>query len=80
MSLTIRKNTNITRNLTAEVEGNPISVATLTGQVSPGKAMSMSLVIADEALAAANHEDITAALDAFVADLRAMAAESGLPV
>lgn len=78
--ITIQKNTNISRNLTTTVDGKSVSVATLTGQVSPGKAMSMSLVIADEALAAANHEDITAALDAFVADLRAMAAENGLPV
>jgi len=78
--ITIQKNTNISRNLTTTVDGKSVSVSTLTGQVSPGKAMSMSLVIADEALVAANHEDITAALDAFVADLRAMAAENGLPV
>lgn len=78
--ITVQKNTNISRNLTTTVDGKSVGVATLTGQVSPGKAMSMSLVIADEALAAANHEDIAAALDAFVADLRAMAAENGLPV
>ena len=80
MSLTIQKNTNITRNLTAEVEGNPVSVATFTGQVNPCKAMSMSLVITDEALAAANHADVAAALDDFLSDLRAMAVENGLPV
>lgn len=78
--ITVQKNTNISRNLTTTIDGKAVGVATLTGQVSPGRAMSMSLVVTDETLAAANHEDIAAALDAFVAELRSMAAENGLPV
>lgn len=78
--ITIQKNTNISCNLTTTVDDKTVGMATVTGQVSPGKAMSMSLVIMDEALAAANHEDIAAALEAFVVDLRTMAAENGLPV
>lgn len=78
--ITVQKNTNISCNLTTTVDGKDVGMATLTGQVSPGRAMSMSLVVTDKTLAAANHEDIAAALDAFVADLRTMAAENGLPV
>lgn len=78
--LSIQKNTNVTRNLTTTVDGKNVGVATLTGQVNPGKAMSFSLVVTDESLAAAHHADVAAALDDFLTDLRAMAEENGLPV
>lgn len=78
--LEIQNNTNVTRNLITTVDGNTVSVATLSGQVSPGKAMLFSLAITDAALADANHADVAVALDDFLSDLRAMAAENGLPV
>ena len=78
--ITVQKKTDISRNLTTTIDGKSASVATLTGMVTPGKTMSMSLVIMNAELAAANHEDIVSALDAFVAELRTLAAENGLPV
>lgn len=76
----VRKNTSISRGLSTTVDGKEVSIATLTGQVVPGKAMSLSMSVSDPDLAAANHADIAAALDAFVAELRTLAAENGLPV
>lgn len=76
----VRKNTSISRGLSTTVDGKEINIATLTGQVVPGKAMSLSMSVSDPDLADANHTDIAAALDAFVAELRTLAAENGLPV
>lgn len=76
----VQENTSLNRNLTAAANGKTVGIATLSGQVTPGRGMMMSLVITDAALAAANHADVAVALDDFLSDLRAMAAENGLPV
>lgn len=76
----VRKNTSISRGLSAIVDGKEVNIATLTGQVVPGKAMSLSMSVSNPDLAAANHADIAAALDAFVVELRTLAAENGMPV
>lgn len=80
MSLNIQKNTSISRSLTTNVDGKTVSVATLSGQVAPGRAMTISMAVTDETLAAEHSTDIAAALDAFVADVRTLAVENGLPV
>lgn len=81
MSLTVSKNTNISRVLSAKGEdGKMKHVASLTGQVIPGKGMTFSLAIADLEQAAGNQADIMEALDAFTAELRNMARENGLPI
>lgn len=81
MSLSITKNTNITRVLSAKGEdGKPHPVASLTGQVIPGKGMTFSFVINDMEQAANNQDDVVEALDAFSAELRTMARENGLPI
>ena len=80
MSLSIQKNTSASRMLSAQVDGKAVPVATLTGQVTPGKAMSFSVVIADEKLAAANAADVAKAVTAFVDEVRQMARDSGLSV
>lgn len=80
MSLTATNQTSITHTLTADVNGQPKAAATLTGQVVPAKAMTLSLIISDEHLAAEYHSDLSAALDAFMAELRQLAGGHGLPV
>lgn len=76
----VRKNTSISRGLSTTVDGKEVNIATLTGQVVPGKAMSLSMAVSALDLADANHADIASALDVFVAELRTLAAENGLPV
>lgn len=76
MSLTTQKTTHITRTLTDE-NGKP--VVSMSGQVVPGKAMSLSVTIVNETTAKANGSDVGKALDAFVADVRQVAKENGLP-
>ena len=81
MSLTVTKNTNISRILSAaDADGKIKPVASLTGQVSPGKGISLSCVISDAELADMNQADLAAALDAFIADLRSLGRENGLPL
>lgn len=81
MSLTVAKNTNISRVISVSDSNGPKQhVASLTGQVVPDKAMSFSLVINNTDLALANQADLTAAFDAFVAELRLLAQENNLPV
>ena len=80
MSLTTKRNTSITRALTANVDGAEKTVASMTGQIVPGKAMTLSLVVADAELAKAHAADVAAALDDFAAELRGMARENGLTV
>ena len=80
MSLTITNNTNISRILSADVGGKPQTVATMTGHVVPGKSMALSVVLTNAELAAANKEDLSSAFDAFVVDVRAMAAANDFPV
>lgn len=80
MSLSIQKNTSATRMLSAEVDGKTVPVVNMTGQVTPGKAMSFSVVIANEELAAANAADVAKAVTAFVDEVRQMAKDNGLPV
>lgn len=79
MSLNIQKNTSISRSLTANVDGKDVNVATMSGQVAPGRSMTISMAVTDQDLATANRTDIAAALDAFVAEVRTLAAENGLP-
>lgn len=78
--ISIKESTGISRNLTATAGDRPVSMAMLSGQVAPGKAMTLSLLITDEALAAAHREDVAAALEDFLNDLRALALANGLPV
>lgn len=80
MSLTVQKNTSASRMLSAQVDGKTVPVVNMTGQVTPGKAMSFSVVISDEKLAAANADDVAKAVTAFVEEVRQMAKENGLPV
>lgn len=80
MSLTTKRNTSITRALTANVGGAEKPVATMTGQIVPGKAMTLSVVVSDAELAEAHAADVAAALDDFTAELRGMARENGLSV
>lgn len=75
----IQENTSISRLLTVDIEGKAESVVSLVGQVVPGKAMSFSMSIINKELADANHADIADALDAFVGELRTLAADNGLP-
>lgn len=77
MSLTTQKTAHITRTM-ADESGKP--VVSMSGQVVPGKAMSLSMTIANEAAAKANGSDVAKALDAFVIDVRQMAKDNGLPV
>ena len=81
MSLTVVKNTNISRVLSAsDAAGKAKPVVSLAGQVVPGKAMAISLVVSDAEMAAANRADVSAALSEFIKEVYAMAAENGLPV
>ena len=80
MSLTVQKNTSASRMLSAQVDGKAVPVVNLTGQVTPGKAMSISVVIANEKMAHENAFDVAKAVTAFVDEVRQMAAENGLPV
>lgn len=78
--LTVHNNTSLTRNLTVTVDGRSVSVAVMTGQVAKGKSMTLSLVLPPESVAADHRDEISAALDLFIADLRDLAAINGLPV
>jgi len=80
MSLSIQKNTSATRMLSAQVDGKNVPVVSMTGQVTPGKAMSISVVVSDEKLATANAADVSKAVTAFVSEMRQMAKDNGLPV
>lgn len=80
MSLTIQNNTSASRMLSAQVEGKTVPVVSMTGQVTPGKAMSISVAIANKELAAANAADVSKAVTAFVGEVRQMAKDNGLPV
>lgn len=80
MRLTMQKNTSASRMLSAEVNGKMVPVVTLTGQVTPGKAMSISVAIANEKMAHENAFDVAKAVTDFVDEVRQMAKENGLPV
>lgn len=80
MSLTIQNNTSASRMLSAQVDGKTVPVVSMTGQVTPGKAMSISVVVSDEKLATANAADVAKAVTAFVGEVRQMAKDNGLPV
>lgn len=80
MSLTIQNNTSASRILSANVDGKTVPVVSMTGQVTPGKGMSISVAVADADLAAENAKDVTSAVDAFLDEVRQMAKSNGLPV
>ena len=80
MSLGTTQTTNISRTLTADVNGRITPVVVMSGQVVPGAAVSLSVSIADKAVAAANADDVAKAFEAFVEAVRQMALEHGLPV
>lgn len=80
MSLTVQKNTSATRVLYAQDGEKSVPVANMTGQVTPGKAVSFSTVITNDKLATENVADVAAAFDAFVQEVRQMAKDNGLPV
>lgn len=80
MSLTMQKNTSATRMLSAQVDGKMVPVVNMTGQVTPGKAMSISVAIANEELSAANAADVAKAVTDFMYEVRQMAKDNGLPV
>lgn len=80
MSLTTTNQTSITRVLSVNADGKPQPVVSLSGQVNPGKAMTVSMVVSNADLAAENRSDVAEAFEHFVAEVLAMAAENNLPV
>lgn len=71
--LTSKQATNISRILSNE-EGK--TVATLTGQVSPGRAMTMGLVVQTET----DKAELTACVQDFLRELITLAADNGIPL
>lgn len=81
MAITVTNEQRMNRDVSVPGEnGRPQRVATMSGRVSPGASMSVSLLVHDGALAAEHRAEISAALDALWTELRAAAAAAGLPV
>lgn len=76
-----RESLQITKSLVIPGEnGRDIRVATVTGNVTPGRSMSMNMVFVDVETAMKNKEAMAGALDAFLNNIRELARINGLPV
>lgn len=71
--LTSKQAVNISKVLSNEEEK---IIATLTGQVSPGKSMAMSLVMQAET----DSGELTACVQEFLRELITLAADNGIPL
>lgn len=80
MKLSSNSSRSISRTLQANVNGEEIGVAVLSGAVTPGQSLTLSVVIVDAKLAEQCAADVAEAVQAFWVELQGSARESGLPV
>lgn len=59
-------------------EKKPLVV--ISGRINPGQMFSIALMISDKDQAQAHPEDVAAAFESYLADIREKARENGLPV
>ncbi|MBQ7306102.1 MAG: hypothetical protein IJ438_01125 [Clostridia bacterium] len=81
MGINVTNDQHLSKYITVPTEnGRPQRVATMIGRVAPGVSMNLSLMVANAELAGKYQAEIATALDEMWNDLRAKAAEAGLPV
>lgn len=79
--LTVRNSQSIDRDLMAtDTDGNAVQMVMVNGRVQPGKSLNLSINIVKPDIAKDYADDIKGWIDGFIAEIRALAAQSGMPV